>query len=178
MADILDRLRGGDRRSTGSADAVAEEIVANPELFNAVFSGLYHDDPVLRMRAADAVEKASQKRPELLAGYSSQIISILESVDQQEVCWHMAQISPRLDLTKSEEKQILELLKRLLSHKSKIVRVSAMDAMAAFAERDETIVDKVKEIIKEQMKSGIPSILSRGRKLLQRLEREVKNGQT
>lgn len=178
MADILDRLRGGDRRSTGNADAVAEEIIANPKLFNAVFNGLYHDDPVLRMRAADAVEKASQKCPELLAGYSSKIISILESVDQQEVCWHMAQISPRLDLTKSEEKKIIELLKRLLLHRSKIVRVSAMDAMATFAERDETIVDEVKEIIKEQMKSGIPSILSRGRKLLQRLERNVKNGQT
>jgi len=178
MTDILYRLRGGDRRSTGNADAVAEEIVTNPELFNAVFNGLYHDDPVLRMRAADALEKAIQKCPELLAGYSSKIISILESVDQQEVCWHMAQISPRLDLTKSEKKQILELLNRLLSHKSKIVRVSAMDAMTCFAERDETIRDEVKEIIKEQMKSGIPSILSRGRKLLQRLERKVKNGQT
>ena len=171
MADILDRLRGGDRRSTGRADAVAEEIVANPELFEIVFNGLYHDDPVVRMRSADAVEKASKKRPELLAGYSLNIISILKSVDQQEVCWHMAQLSPRLDLSKSEEKQILELLKRLLSHKSKIVRVSAMDALASFAEKDKTIVDEVKEIIKTQMEGGVPSILSRGRKLLQRLER-------
>ena len=178
MTNILDRLRGGDRRSTGNADAVAEEIAASPELFNAVFNGLYHDDPVLRMRAADALEKASQKRPELLAGYASQVISILKSADQQEVCWHMAQISPRLDLTRSEEKQVVEALKKLLSHKSKIVRVSAMDAMTCFAERDETIADEVKEIIKEQMKSGIPSILSRGRKLLQRLERDLKNGPT
>ena len=173
MTNILDKLQGGDLRSIGEANEVAREIANNPELFKIVFRGLYDDDPVVRMRAADAVEKASQKRPELLIGYSSRIISILESVDQQEVCWHMAQISPRLDLTQSEEKQIIDLLKRLLSHKSRIVRVSAMDAMATFAERDETIMDEVKEIIRAQMKSGVPSILSRGRKLLRRLERNV-----
>lgn len=90
----------------------------------------------------------------------------------------MAQIAPRLDLTKGEEKQIIELLKKLLSHKSKIVQVSAMDAMASFAERDETITDEVKEIIKIQMKSGAPSLLSRGRKLLHKLERIERNAQT
>jgi len=87
----------------------------------------------------------------------------------------MAQVSPRLDLSKSEEKQIIELLKRLLSHKSKIVRVSAMDAIASFAERDKTIVDEVREIIRIQMKSGAPSILSRGRKLLHQLEEKGRN---
>ncbi|HDZ00756.1 MAG TPA: hypothetical protein ENH52_04750 [Nitrospirae bacterium] len=175
MTDILDRLRGGDRRSTGNADEVAKEISDKPELFEVVFNGIYHDDPVLRMRAADAVEKASRKRPELLAGYSSKIISILRSVDQQEVCWHMAQIAPRLDLSKSEEKQIIGLLKELLSHKSKIVRVSAMDAIACFAERDETIIYEVREIIRTQMKSGVPSILSRGRRLLHKLEGKDRN---
>ncbi len=175
MTSILDKLRGGDLRSTGNADAVAEEIITSPELFTAVFNGLYDDDPIVRMRSADAVEKASKERPELLAGYSSKVLSVLETIDQQEVCWHMAQISPRLVLTQSEKKQIIELLKGLLSHESKIVRVSAMDAMASFAERDETIVDEVKEIIRAQMKSGIPSILSRGRKLLHKLERKKKN---
>jgi HEAT repeat protein len=175
MTDILDKLRGGDLRSIGNANEIAREIATNPELFKIVFNGLYSDDAVVRMRSADAVEKASKERPEILAGYSSKVLSILASVEQQEVCWHMAQISPRLDLTNSEGRQIIELLKRLLSHKSKIARVSAMDAMASFAERDETIVDEVKEIIKTQMESGIPSILSRGRKLLQRLERKETN---
>ncbi len=82
----------------------------------------------------------------------------------------MAQVSPRLDLSKIEEKQIIELLKRLLSHKSKIVRVSVMDAMASLAERDKVILDEVREIVRTQMKSGAPSILSRGRKLLHKLE--------
>ncbi len=175
MRDILDKLRGGDLRSTGNADAVAEEIATNPELFTAVFNGLYDEDPIVRMRSADAVEKASKMRPEILAGYSSKVLSILRSVEQQEVCWHMAQISPRLDLSKSEEHKIVELLKKLLSHKSKIVRVSAMDAMASFAERDETIVNEVKEILKLQMKSGVPSVISRGRKLLHRLESQDRN---
>ena len=77
-------------------------------------------------------------------------------------------------MTKSESEKIIELLERLLSHKSKIVRVSAMDALVSFAQRNTAIKDEVKEIIKEQMESGVPSILSRGRKLLKRLERVQK----
>ena len=84
----------------------------------------------------------------------------------------MAQISPRLKYTKREERQLAELLKKLLSHKSKIVRVSAMEALTIFAERNESILKEVLEIIKMQMKNGSPAILSRGRKLLQRLERK------
>jgi HEAT repeat protein len=175
MTNILDKLRGGDLRSIGNADEVAQEIVNNPEQFKLVFNGLYDDEPVVRMRSADVVEKATKDRPELLTGYFSKVISILAVAEQQEVCWHMAQISPRLDLTKSEERRIVGLLKKLLSHKSKIVRVSAMDALASFAERNETILKEVIEIIKAQMESGSPSIISRGRKLLQRLERKKTN---
>ncbi|NOX32192.1 MAG: hypothetical protein GXP56_00430 [Deltaproteobacteria bacterium] len=95
------------------------------------------------MRSADVVEKITKDRPELLSGYSSKVISVLESAEQQEVCWHMAQISPRLDLTKIEERRLTELLMKLLSHKSKIVRVSAMDALTSFAERNESILKEV-----------------------------------
>jgi predicted nucleotide-binding protein (sugar kinase/HSP70/actin superfamily) len=99
----------------------------------------------------------------------------LASAEQQEVCWHLAQISPRLDLTRKEERQLTKLIKGLLSHKSKIVRVSAMDALTNFAERNETILKEVIEIINAQMKNGSPAILSRGRELLHRLEGKKAN---
>jgi len=172
MTNILDKLRGGDLRSIGSANEVAKEIANNTEQFKIVFSGLYDDDPVVRMRAADAVEKATKDRRELLAGYSTKVISILKTTEQQEVCWHMAQIAPRLDLSQSEERQLVGLLKKLLSHKSRIVMVSAMDALAGFAEKNKTLLNEVIEIIKRQMEGGSPSVLSRGRKLLQRLEKK------
>ncbi len=178
MTDILDKLRGGDLRSIGKANEVAHQIANNPEIFKSVFSGLRNNDPIIRMRSADAIEKVTKDMPELLADYTSEIITLLESAEQQEVCWHLAQITPRLDLTKSGERQVVALLKKLLSHKSKIVRVSAMDALASFAERNESLLKEVTEIIKAQMKEGSPAILSRGRKLLKRLKGRNENVKT
>jgi HEAT repeat protein len=175
MTDILDKLRGGDLRSIGKANEVAREVADSPELFKDVFTGLYDIDPVVRMRAADVIEKVTEYKPELLLGYSSQVISVLASAEQQEVCWHLAQISPRLELTGREERQLIELLKNLMSHKSKIVRVSAMESLTIFAERNDSILKEVIEIVKVQMKNGSPAILSRGRKLLQRLEKKKAN---
>ncbi len=172
MTDILDDLRGGDRRSIGRADEVVQAIEKNPSLFEAVFRGLYDHDPVVRMRSADVIEKITRNKPELLSGYRSEIISILTSAEQQEVCWHMAQIAPRLAYTVGEESQVVMILKHYLSHQSKIVRVSAMESLAIFAERNRSILNEVIEIIRIQVESGSPAVQSRGRKLLQRLERQ------
>lgn len=172
MANILDKLRGGDLRSIGRANEVAQEIENNFALFGPVFGGLYDSDPVVRMRSADAIEKVTKGKPELLSGYSSQIISILSSVEQQEVCWHMAQVAPRLEYTAEEEDQIIEILKRYLLHKSKIVRVSAMESLAIIAKKNCSILDEVIKTIIKQTENGSPAIQSRGRKLLQRLKRK------
>lgn len=100
-----------------------------------MFSGLYDSDPVVRMRSADVIEKVTKNKPELLSGYTSQVISILASAEQQEVCWHMAQVVPRLECTANEENEIIEALKRYLLYKSKIVIVSAMESLTIFTER-------------------------------------------
>jgi hypothetical protein len=38
---------------------VVAEVLADPAQFALVFEGMLSDDPLLRMRAADAVEKIS-----------------------------------------------------------------------------------------------------------------------
>ncbi len=175
MKDILDSLRGGDLRSIGRANEVARRTADNPGFFKFVFRGLYDPDPVVRMRAADVIEKVTRDRPALLAGFSGEIIALLARTEQQEVCWHLAQIAPRLDLKKSQEERIVAALKKLLSHKSKIVRVSAMDALASFGKRNAALLEEVTAIIKAQMENGSPAVISRGRKLLKRLEKNAKD---
>ena len=83
----------------------------------------------------------------------------------------MAQIVPRLECSPNEERKIIETLKNYLLHKSKIVRVSAMEALAEIAERNDKIMGEIIQIIKTQKDTGSPSLQSRGRKLLNRLER-------
>lgn len=50
-----------------------------PKLFGEVFDGLNDNDPVVRMRAADVIEKVTQGRPEFLSGYTSQVMAMLVS---------------------------------------------------------------------------------------------------
>ncbi len=168
---VLNKLRGGDLRSIGRSNEVAGDVEKDASLFEAVFRGLYDSDPIVRMRSADVIEKVTQIKPELLSNHTSEIISILTTAQQQEVCWHMAQIAPRLECSPDEENEIIKALKRYLTHKSKIVRVSALDALASIAERNHLILDEVIEIIKAQKATGSPALQSRSRKLLQRLER-------
>jgi len=167
---ILDKLRGGDLRSIGRSNEVAEDIKKNISHFNEVFNGLHNDDPIVRMRSADVIEKVTQTNPKLLCGHEQEVVAILESAEQQEVCWHIAQIAPRLELSTKEEAKIIKSLKHLLNHKSKIVRVFAMDALATFAERNSSLLNQVIKIIKNQMKDGSPALQARGRKLMQRFE--------
>ena len=65
MHPILRKLEQGDRRSIGRSNEVVLDVLAEPRLFRAVFSGLYADDPLVRMRSADAAEKITARRPEL-----------------------------------------------------------------------------------------------------------------
>ena len=171
MSSILKKLQGGDLRSIGRANEVAQEVQDNPVLFESVFVGLTNDDPVVRMRAADVIEKVTQSKPELLFGHTSKVISLLANSKQQEVCWHLAQIAPRLKYNELQEKEIIECLKSYLVHKSKIVQVSAMESLAIIAERNTDLLNEVIKIITKLKATGSPAVQSRGRKLLHRLTR-------
>lgn len=66
MKPITKKLAGGDFRSIGKSNEVVTEVLTDPKLFNDLFSGLFDTDPLVRMRTADAVEKITAEKPELL----------------------------------------------------------------------------------------------------------------
>ena len=63
MHPILKKLSGGDRRSIGRSNEVVAEVLTRPALLRHVFEGLAGDDPVLRMRAADARRENNGETP-------------------------------------------------------------------------------------------------------------------
>ena len=69
MPSILEKLQGSDRRSIGRSNEVVAEVLAQPSLFDELFGGLLDADPIVRMRAADAVEKITAKHPDWLKPY-------------------------------------------------------------------------------------------------------------
>ena len=169
MTKLIGKLKGGDLRSIGRADEVVSDIQQNKSLFTEVFRGFYHDDPIVRMRSADVVEKITRTNPEFLSGFEKTIIKELSQIEQQEVCWHVALLLPRLSYTRKQEDEIIEILKRYLSHKSKIVNVNAMEALAMLAIKNHALKQYVTNTIKSKVATGSPAIQARGRKLLKRL---------
>lgn len=143
MKNVVSKLRGDDRRSIGQSNQVATDISENPGAFSLVFAALFDSDPLLRMRAADAIEKASAQRPELLQPFKRKILHEVAAVQQQEVRWHVAQMLPRLRLTPKERHVAVDILFEYLQDKSSIVKTFAMQALADLTMQDHRLLAPV-----------------------------------
>lgn len=166
---VVEKLAGTDRRSIGEADAVAREIACDQALFDEVFAALFSDDPVLRMRAADAVEKASRKHPERLIPHKRTLLGEPAAVKQQEVRWHLAQLLPRLSLDAAEKAQAVAILEDFFADRSTIVRVNALEALVLLARGDEHLEAIARRRLAAALETGRPAERARARKLLERL---------
>jgi HEAT repeat protein len=173
MELILKKLKGNDRRSIGRSNEVVKEVLANPSLFGALLEGMLSQDPIIRMRAADAVEKITSKHPELLQPYKSKIIQQVSKIEQQEVRWHVAQLFSRLLLTHGERRGVVGILNNFMKDKSKIVRTFSMQALADIAEKDAGLREPIIEQLEELTRTGSPAMKSRGKKLLAKLKRST-----
>ena len=166
MKDILEKLKGGDRRSIGRVEEVVQDVLSDPSLFRALFKGLSSGDPVIRMRSADAVEKITATHPDYLQPYKAEIMGRLANIQQQEVRWHVAQMLPRLKTSQGERAIIADILLGYLNDKSNIVRTFAMQALADIAETEPLLLPRVIPLLEELTREGSPAVKARGRKLL------------
>ena len=169
--NILSRLVGGDRRSIGRADEVAAIVASNPRLFPQLMAGLWSQDALVRMRAADAAEKVTREKQELLQPYKKELLGLMADAEEQELRWHLAAMVPRLWMNDKERQLANSLLKRYLQDRSSIVRTFALQGLADLAESDPKIRPNVIEILREAARAGTPAMRARSRKLLARLER-------
>jgi hypothetical protein len=169
MHPLLQKLTGGDRRSIGNVEDVIRDVKEKPGLFGVLLDGLAVDDPLVRMRSADAIEKISAHQPELLQPYKKLIIRLAGQACQQEVRWHLAQIIPRLALTSREKSRVVDILFDYLDDDSKIVITFSLQALSDLAIEDDRLHPRVVKVLKEFTAGGSPAIKSRGRKLLEKL---------
>jgi hypothetical protein len=174
MTHIVDKLRtglrNGGRRSIGRSNEVAHEISKNEKLFAQVLAEVLDPNPVIRMRAADAIEKASADNPKLLQPHKRVILKKIAAIPQQEVRWHLAQILPRLRLTPKERDLAASILFDYLEDKSSIVKTFAMQGLADLAQQDSHLQKRILPILEFLTANGTPAMRSRGRMLLKTLK--------
>lgn len=172
METILSKLMGGDRRSIGRSNEVVADVLNDPALFNELFNAVLNDDPIIRMRAADALEKITADQPGWLQPYKDRLIREVAAIDQQEVAWHVAQMLPRLKLDRAELDEVFQILLACSQAKSSIVRTFAMQAMVEISEHDPDRRAQVLSLMEALIYEGTPAMKARGKKLLEMMKRE------
>ncbi len=149
---------------------MVQDILNKPTLFIKVFKGITDNDPLIRMRSADVIEKVSARHPDYLQPFKEKMINEVSKIEQQEVRWHLAQMFSYIKLNKKERDAVIKILLFYIENdKSKIVKTFSIQTLADFAERDVSIRPQVINIIEKVMKKGSPAIVNRGRKLLHKL---------
>jgi len=134
-------------------------------------TGLWSEDPLVRMRAADAAEKVSRKNPDILNPYKAELLGLMSETDQQELRWHLAAMVPRLALNAKDRQRAATVFQHYLDDRSSIVKTSALQGLADLAQDDSAMRPLVIELLREAERGGTSAMKARSRKLLPRLER-------
>jgi hypothetical protein len=171
VASIRKQLSGSDLRSIGRPNKVVAAVLRKPSLFRELFRGLSSGDRVTRMRAADAVEKISLQRPELLSRYKHALLELAACARDKEFRWHMALILPRLSLRSTERAAAVDILYEYLNDSSSIVKTWAMQGLADLAHKDRKLLSTVRLLVQKLTQTGTPAMRARGRKILDQFGR-------
>jgi hypothetical protein len=167
---IAAMLKGGDRRSIGKSNHVAKLVLSQPSRFAELVGLLRDEDPLVRMRAADAAEKVTVKRPELLRPHKRELLGLLAEAEQIELRWHLAAMVTRLELSAAERLRAAAALQRYLEDRSSIVKTFAMHGLVDLARHDPALRETAKQTLEEALRTGTPAMKARARKLLKGLQ--------
>lgn len=162
---ILNELTGGDLRSDGKANEVAEKVLKNPRLLKELIKGLHSSDSIIKMRTAHALEYISRKNPALLEPVKA---TLLESAydNLPEVRWHLAQIFGNISLSQNEKDVVVSILIDYLDGKSILVKAWAIATLGILAAKDESLRDKITHIIELFQNDKSPAVKKRAQKAL------------
>jgi hypothetical protein len=120
------------------------------------------------MRAADAAEKVTFTRPELLQPYKRELLGLLAESEQIELRWHLALMVPRLELNATERQRAAKTLWRYLDDRSSIVKTFALQGLAELAKQDPSLRETVKQTLEVSLQTGTAAMKVRARKLLKK----------
>jgi HEAT repeat protein len=135
MNPVLDWLSGGDLRSDGMANEVAEVVLKNPDLLDEVIMGLEDSDDVIRGRTADALEKIARVKPDLLVEHLPRLLQVITEDPIPMVKMHLAMIMGHLAIYQEHVESLTECLFNLLEDESVFARSWAIVSLCIFARK-------------------------------------------
>jgi hypothetical protein len=167
---VREMLAPGKRLDRGCACEVAALILKNPRKTGEVVECLWDEDAGVANRAADALERASGRRPEILGRWKEALLDRMLDAGENKLRWNLALMMTRTLLTEAETIRAAMVLRSWLDDKSSIVKTSAMHGLAGLTRWDPSMLPEVLDMLRVLSRSGTPAMRARGRILLKRME--------
>jgi len=99
---IRSMLATGKRLAAGRAVEVAGLLLKHPRKAAQVVKCLWDEDAGVANRAADTLERASGRNPQLLHHWKELLLGRMMDAEENKLWWNLALIAPRLELTEAE----------------------------------------------------------------------------
>jgi hypothetical protein len=167
---IREMLRPGRRLDAGCACEVAALLLKNARKTAQVVECLWDEEPGVANRAADALERASSRRPEILASWKEALLDRMLDATENKLRWNLALIIFRAPLNRAESERAAAILRAWLEDKSSIVKTCAMHGLAGLTRWNSSLLPEVLDVLRLLSRSGTPAMRARGRILLKALE--------
>lgn len=171
-APFLATLTGGKPKALVRVDEVLAELGADASRLGELIDCCSAADPVVRMRAADALEKFARLRPELVAPQVDRLHAELSASTQPSIQWHLAQIWGEVPLTAGQRKRAAAWLVRTLDESDDwIVLTCSMSGLAALAADTPALRPALRQRLVRHAAAPRPAVAKRAIKLLAALDR-------
>ena len=172
MNELLSRLGGGDLRSDGKANEVADEVIRNPDLLGVLAEGLDSRNDVIRARTTHALERISRTNQQSLLELMPKLGKLVIDDNVPMVRWHLAMIFGNMSQLKEAAELSTSILTRVLDDDSVFVRSWAMVSLTLIGRRDKNKRSKIIEKIKTLQDHGSIAIRTKAKKALDILQNE------
>ncbi len=163
MSQMEDWLTGGDLRSDGASNEVADLVRGELDLLPDLLGACESPDPVVRGRAADALEKVGRTEPDAIAVYADLLIETFLRDDEPMVRWHAAMLLGHLATDASLRPRIERALLGLLGDESVFVASWAITSLCLVAYLDPSTAEVIVQAIGPLQESNSVALRTRAR---------------
>ena len=163
-------LNSGDLRGLDGVEMVVKMIDSQAE-FDILFTCLRSKNRLIVMRAADAIEKITRKRPQYLEKHKVDILQFCSIVQNKELKWHLAQLVTRIMMDNAEFRYVCSILEQwaLDPNESKICRVNALQSLFELYSIHRKNPENLIKLMSKLEDEDIPSLNARIRHLKNKL---------
>jgi HEAT repeat protein len=169
MNQLLQWLTGGDLRSDGSANEVADLVCTNPPLLNDLLMGLHQADDVVRARTTHALERISRSKPEMLVGHLAKLEQIAHSDQVPTVRWHIAMLLGNMAALRKLASPVGSVLLEMLADPSVFVKSWVISSLCIVGRKYPTQREQIIQGLIPLQKNHSPAVRSRASKATQLL---------